>query len=268
MAGRSVRCDLPAPGIFLPPRPVTIAAPENHDRILQRPRITTSAPDSRKIRWLIGVSGLMLGAVLVFAAMPWISPQAVSAFERDLEVDLQQSKQTLERQKQEIATLRRGTQVTEAANEELKREIARLENQITDLTSEVAFYQRLLESGSNQTGLIIHSFLLEPTTVADVFSYELTLSQNLTQAAVIEGTFELLIEGVRDGQVETLAASDESGTAGSFGFKFYQQIRGSLTIPADMLPQALSVQLAQSEPRRRQVNRRFEWGDMLGESAR
>jgi hypothetical protein len=129
----------------------------------------------------------------------------------------------------------------------------------------VEFYQRLAGTSGSQEGLAVYELELQPTASSQVFRFVLTLTQNLRRAAVTSGTASLELEGTRDNLPVTLKWKELSGTNAArpeFSFKYFQQLDGYLTIPADFLPERVQVSL-KPKGSSKTLGRNFNWSELM-----
>ena len=204
-------------------------------------------------------------AVGLLAARGWWVQSAPGSVQA--ERDLQRAEETIAGLRQRLAIAERGAQVTGAANEALREQVAAQEERIAGLESDVAFYRRLLGSGGSQKGLAVHALQLTATNAPDVYRYQLTLSQNLNQAKIVAGEYALQVEGVLDGSMVRLDGGrlEMMPAAGQarFEFKYFQELRGSLRIPDGFVPDSLVVELT-AEELDEPVARHFDWSQLTG----
>ncbi|MDX1569166.1 MAG: DUF6776 family protein [Xanthomonadales bacterium] len=234
-----------------------------------KPRIVVG-PGARRpalLLW-VGIGALLAGAAVGFLLSRLVLVQPSPRFAEQAQA-LERAGETIARLQQELAIAQRGGQVTGAANDALRDQVAAREERIADLESDVAFYRRLLGSGGSQKGLAVHALQLSATNAPDVYRYQLTLSQNLNQAKIVAGEYELQAEGVLDGSMVRLdsAGLEMLPAAGEprFEFKYFQELRGSLRVPEGFVPDSLVVQLT-TEELDEPVARHFDWRQLTGAS--
>ena len=221
-----------------------------------RPRIVTQPPPRPSRRWQWLAAGLVVGAAIL-AAMGWwqAGPDTTRYGEQ-----LAQAQAIAEQRARELALLSRSQKVTEAANADLRKRLIEVENEQAQLREEIAFYRRLLDVGGSFRGLAVHDFVVTPTSSPQVFDYSLVLSQNLNKATVIDGTFDISVQGVLQDRAETLTAQQVGLTPAElvFSFKYYQNLRGSLSLPRDFQPRTVTVS-ARRKGRDKAVTQTYDW---------
>jgi len=148
--------------------------------------------------------------------------------------------------RQRVTTLRRSDQITRNANIEMQATLAEREEEISGLRADVAFYERLVGSTGQRRGLNAHEAVFAPEA-GGTWHYTITLTQNLNRGAISKGTMRFSVEGVRAGKLASLKWDELLQTPGApgqpFSFRYFQQLEGSVMLPAGFTPQRVRVQL-------------------------
>ena len=225
-----------------------------------RPRLIVT--EHRPFRGLRLVACAVLWALSVAAAF-WFgarlaAPDAGHLRERLAQVEAEHTKasQRLERLGQKAATLERSEQVGRDAARALQATLAERDAELASLRNDVAFFERLAGGGAQRQPLAVHSLTFEPAG-DNGWRYLLTLTQNLKKAAISKGEFTLRVEGSQGGQLRTLGWADLVQTpdakARPFSFKYFQQIEGSIALPAGFVPHRVRVNLRSDQGQTEQV---------------
>jgi len=161
------------------------------------------------------------------------------------------------RQKQ--ATLEASDRISRAANNEVQSSLAERDEEIAGLRADVAFYERLVGSTSQRKGLNTHSIEFSPEA-AGTWQYTAVLTQNLNRGAISQGQMRFTVEGVKNGKLATISWDDlhqRSKVPGQdYSFRYFQQLTGSVMLPADFTPQRVRVTLGSGTGGTTQV---FDW---------
>jgi len=182
----------------------------------------------------------------------WSAPnyrQALGDASR-LQVQTSLDQQSLTQANAQIAYLEQEVRVIRDANRRLLSSEQVRQDELAKLRSDLAFYQQLA-AGKSNPGLAVHSLELTPTDSARVLQFSLTLTQNLQKASIIKGTARFSIEGVDQDRPVVLDWSilrPDDATPLPFEFKYFQQIDGLITIPAEFSPNLVRISL---QPERR-----------------
>jgi hypothetical protein len=161
--------------------------------------------------------------------------------------------------KQNVATLRRSDQISRSANTELQATLAEREEEVSGLRADVAFYERLVGATGQRRGLAVHEALFAQEA-GGTWRYTVTLTQNLNRGAISTGEARISVEGVSDGRLRTLTWDEllqkPNSPGQPFSFRYFQQLEGSVALPAGFTPQRVRVQLRSGGST---VDQAFDW---------
>lgn len=212
---------------FEPPRFVV----RPHDPAAQRRRLLGLA-----LAW---AGSLLLAALVGF----WLGdrgPLASPGHQRERQM-LAENEQL----KQQAALLTRSEQVARIAAQELKRTVAEREEEIAGLRADLAFYSRLTGGDAQREGLAIQDVRLARVNGSSAYNVTVTLTQNAKRGEESRGRLSLALEGVRGEHLVVLDWASLGGPAGKdglpFAFKYFQQVSGTLIVPAGFVPNRLRV---------------------------
>ncbi|ANB19316.1 DUF6776 family protein [Dokdonella koreensis] len=165
--------------------------------------------------------------------------------------------------KARAAVLQRSEQVAKVAMEDLRRSLGERDEEIASLRADLAFYGRLV-GGTRREGLAVHDLRLTPVDGSRAWNFVATLTQNIKRGQDIRGRLTLSVEGVRDGKLVTLDWKSlvDSGSASGieYGFKYFEQVKGTIMLPEGFAPNRLHLQADGSGNRAEQD---FQWADAV-----
>lgn len=181
----------------------------------------------------------------------WLAPEPAATGVSGLSLEqaqqqLQHARSELKRLRQSQATLRRSDQISRAANRRIQDQLAARGKQIAELRADLAFYERLAGATDAPKGLTVHSaeFIPQP---GGTWRYRIVLTQSLERDAISEGRLQFAVEGVRDGQLTTVDWDDlhqqPEAVPQRYSFRYFQQLRGRVILPAGFVPQRVRVSL-------------------------
>jgi len=213
-------------------------------------------------------------SVLLFVVWQMASEPAPSAAELQHDIDflsteLKSVKERLDRSQAREAVLEREADVLRQANSLLREQESERQATLNTMQSELDFYRRLAGTGGAQTGLDIYRTELIATGSGRVYQFVLTLTQNIRRAAIVTGRARIDVEGTLDDRLVTLPWSQLAGgdePEPTFRFKYFQQLDGYIALPESFSPTRLVVTL-EAKGSRSPVQRSFDWGVLLAESA-
>ena len=175
---------------------------------------------------------------------------------------------TLEKENRElrhqVAYMSRSDQIHQQAEQELRRQMGRLQEEIHELRSEVGFYRGIVSPGDSSAGLQVRELELRRAGAANSYYYRLVLIQALRHEQTVSGTATLLAHGERGGEPVTLTLAELTpGELGrhEFSFRYFQDFDGMIVFPEGFVPDRLEVSV---NPRGRQsgISREFRWSTL------
>ncbi len=217
---------------------------------------------------LVGALWFCSLAALYFFVRSSLAPQLghVSTELDSTRSSLKQAQSLAAELEVKLAKHERGQQVAERAAQELQASLAARQDEIASLRNDLGFYQRLMEGGSQQAGITVHSFDAQPTAQARAFQFALTLSQNLKRNRLASGKVEITLSGTA-GERGLRLGLDKLGsdsTSVAFSFKYFQRIGGVLMLPEGFNPASVSVKVISDGGN--PVTREFVWKDVIAAS--
>lgn len=221
----------------------SMAAPPRERRFVIVPAQPRKTPlfIAGGIVWLVSVVGAWLAAERI--ATPELRQTRVEA--RQQVRDLEAARTELTALRQRVATLARSDEISRRANSQLQSDLSEREEEIAQLRSDVAFYERLVGTSGERRGLSVHTVQMRPAA-SGVWDYTVTLTQNLNRGAMTTGSLRLQVEGVREGRMVMLdwdELTPADAGAQPFSFRYFQQLEGSVLLPDGFSPQRVRVQL-------------------------
>lgn len=221
-------------------------------------------PNRQRREWLL-LGAAWLGSMLVVAAL---ASGLASGLRKDNGRALLAAAETQnEELKKQIAVLERSEQVAQAAVTEVQQTLRERDEEIDGLRADLAFYGRLV-GGARREGLAVHALALKEVGDSGAWNFSATLTQNFKRGQQIKGRLTLVIEGVKDGKLDTLdwsALNQGRENAGiEYGFKYFQQVNGTIMIPPGFVPNRVKLRADGDGGR---VEQEFAWKDAVNGEA-
>ena len=190
-------------------------------------------------RWLLNVLLMVLVATVVW----WLVQNSyrITGFDVE-EVKAHMAKLTEENRavKAEAETARgtlverdRQLQIEKAAQTELARTVAQLQEENAALKEDLGFLRNIMSSGTTPEGLAVSNLKVERDGKPNEFRYRMLLTQGGQRKQDFKGKVQIVARIVRDGSPATLTYPETPATdpAGAFEFRFYQKVEGRFAIP-------------------------------------
>ncbi len=190
-------------------------------------------------RWSLNI--LMMAAV--GAVVWWLVQNSYRITGFDLEEVKQQiaaltaenqaMKHSLEAARTMAAERDRQLQIEKAAQGELARSVAQLQDENATLKEDLGFLRNIMSSGATPEGLGLSNLKIERDGKPNEFRYRMLLTQGGQRKQDFRGRVQIVARVAKDGTINNLTFPDPASgdTAGSFEFRFYQKVEGRFAIP-------------------------------------
>ncbi|ARB48064.1 MULTISPECIES: DUF6776 family protein [Alloalcanivorax] len=174
---------------------------------------------------------------------------------------LHQVKQELDQARKDLAVYRTEAQVGEQAREQLRQEIRALRDQQAELEQAVSFYKSVMSPSDEDHGLVVQKLELSPAEGERRVRYRLVLVQTGENRDALSGRVSFTLRGSRDGEAFTADAADylEEHSEDKFQFRYFQELSGIVTVPAELQVSSLEVTATASGRRTAQSEQRLPW---------
>ena len=202
-------------------------------------------------RWTVNI--LMMAAV--GAVVWWLVQNSYRITGFDVEEVKQQiatltgenrvMKRDLEAARTTAAERNRQLQIEKAAQGELARSVAQLQDENAALKEDLGFLRNIMSSGATPEGLGLSNLKIERDGKPNEFRYRMLLTQGGQRKQDFKGKVQIVARVAKDGNVSTVTFPDPSAgeSAGSFEFRFYQKIEGRFVIPDGTTLQSADVRV-------------------------
>jgi len=208
---------------------------------------------------LLGGGWLLSVALALGLGVWWGAGRSDGGGGADVSGQLEAARKELSELRQKQATLEASDRISRAANNEVQASLAERDEEIAGLRADVAFYERLVGATSQRKGLNTHSIEFSPEA-AGTWQYAAVLTQNLNRGAISQGQMRFTVEGVQNGKLATVSwdqLHQRTKVPGQeYSFRYFQQLNGSVMLPAGFTPQRVRVTLGSGAGGATQV---FDW---------
>ncbi|WP_144393138.1 DUF6776 family protein [Pleionea sediminis] len=192
---------------------------------------------------------------------------------REERLELIDSKDLLERQVEEYANqitsleqknimLQSSADVESQASEEIMETITALKQTIDSMDTELAFYRGIMAPEKDIKGLHISDFTLREGISERSFDFQLALTQVKKHDVFLKGDVTIVVNGLLSGEPKEYNFKEISGLDDKdfdFTFKYFQHIKGQITLPPGFEPKAISVTATTSGRKSQTATRKFNW---------
>lgn len=134
-----------------------------------------------------------------------------------------------------ITALEAQLKVERAVQAQLAKQASEAGAEAGRLREDLAFFESLLPTKANASGIVIRSFRMQPEGAPQAMRYRLLVQQAGKPERDFVGTVQMQVNFVRDGRNFTLQVPDpaipESKRALELSFRHYQRVEGSFALP-------------------------------------
>jgi hypothetical protein len=127
----------------------------------------------------------------------------------------------------------RQLQIEKAAQGELARTVAQLQEENAALKEDLAFLRNIMSSGATPEGIGVSNLKVERDGRPNEYRYRMLLTQGGQRKQDFKGRVQIVARVAKDGNTSTVTFPDPAAgeAAGAFEFRFYQKVEGRFAIP-------------------------------------
>ncbi len=186
-----------------------------------------------------------------------------------LQAQLEESQAEIVESNRRATMLERNSRIDDDASVQLKETLAQAQNEALELKKELSFYKSIVAPEQGSRNLAIQTIQLKKNESGN-FHYKIMVSQRGRNDQFARGTIDVSIQGVDKGQPLTLKlaeVSNETKKPMKFGFKYFQNFEGVMTLPEAFQPDTVRVKVTPSTGKIKAVDEKFEWSDLTAGGA-
>lgn len=232
--------------------------------------ITIQRPE----RWIIGF-GLLLFLVLTSMWLSYEYGRKVAGFDADaysqqmheLQSRLEITEAEIAESEQRSAMLERNSQIEGDASADLKQTLEAVQNEALSLKKELSFYKSIVSPEDTKRAVAIQTIQLDADGDGG-YKYRIMVSQRGRNDKFVRGTLVVSLSGSQDGEAIVIPLKNVSKKAKKtlkFGMKYFQNIEGTMKLPASFRPEKMRVQVRPSIKSIDKVDETFAWTDLTAE---
>ncbi len=155
------------------------------------------------------------------------------------------------RMKQELAAARgtlverdRQLQIEKAAQSEMSRTFAQLQEENASLKEDLGFLRRLMSSGATPEGIGVSDLKVERDGAKNDYRYRMLLIQGGQRKQDFKGRVQITARVMRGDAPATLNFPEsDPGEAGAFELRFYHKVEGRFALPEGAVLKSVEVRV-------------------------
>jgi hypothetical protein len=165
--------------------------------------------------------------------------------------DVKVMQQTVENLRQEnqrlnsqLNTMKIQLDVAKLAEKESQNALQLAIKKEMSLKQELAFFQRVMAPELTQDGFVVERLEVTATQSTNNYALSMVLLQHENIKDIIKGDLNIELSGSLNGKPQTFnlaALQDEPKTPLNFGFKYFQVINTTITLPDGFLPEQFDI---------------------------
>lgn len=228
-----------------------------------RIKISHHSPVHQYVSWGLGIFFIVgAGFALYFFGLDEAGFNLIESDQtvERLESHISQLKEDKVLLRDQLALVKRSTQVDTQAYFQVKENLKALQQEILELREEVSFYRGIVAPRESSSGLRIDRLEVTKAAGERLFHYNLVLTQVLKNHRNVSGTVKLLVDGVQDDRPKKLKMRKVSAMKKKyleFKFKYFQKFEGDLRMPKGFSPRQVIVEV--SPRKRKKILGSFDW---------
>jgi hypothetical protein len=154
-------------------------------------------------------------------------------------------KRDLEATRGSLSERDRQLQIERAAQSELARSVAQLQEENASLKEDLGFLRRLMSSGATPEGIGISELKVERDGRTNDYRYRMLLHQGGQRKQDFKGRVQIVARIAQGQTVNTVTYPDPSAgeNAGSFDFRFYHKVEGRFSVPEGATVKSVDVRV-------------------------
>jgi len=159
-----------------------------------------------------------------------------------------------------VAVRTRANLLRETA-QQMRNELYQKERDLAEMKEQLYFYRRVIAPEDLQQGVAILSAHLDKPATDGRVPFELVRRQGARKDKMAKGSIRLRVDGTLDGAGRRLPMDDFYEGERRFAFKYFQRIKGRISLPEHFVPASVEVRVSaeKADP----VVRMFRWSSLL-----
>jgi len=225
----------------------------------------------RPILWFVSFV-LTISIVLILLWVSFEYGRSVAGYDSasadsyidQLEEQLEESEAKIIESERRATMLVRNSRIDVDASTQLKDTLTQAQDEVLALKKELSFYKSIVAPEQGSRSIAIQTIQLKKNEAGD-YQYKVMVSQRGRNNKFARGTISLSIKGKRKGKAVTLSLADVSKNVKKpmkFGFKYFQNFEGVMSLPAAFQPDYLHIVVKPSTDKIKTVDEQFAWSEL------
>jgi len=221
------------------------------------------------LRWMVNVFFILAATAGVGASYYFGVNQGMAGQEKALADVARMSGELLQSQgqvtelEQQLANIQVGAEVDRQSNEDVRKEVIALKEELAQLKEDNSFYRNLMAPTRNQQGLTFGAVEISDSDKIRTFRYKVVMQQLATNHQLLNGSLKFTVFGKLN-QLETSyelhqLSKQVSAETVKLRFKYFQTVEGQLQLPEGFEPERIEIVAKSTGRSAVTVEKRFGW---------
>jgi len=230
----------------------------------------------RPYLWLLSLL-LMLSVVVLSLWLSFEYGRNVAGYDSassdayidQLQAQLDEAQAEIVESNRQATMLKRNSRIDGDASSQLKGTLSKAQSEVLELKKELSFYKSIVAPEQGSRSIAIQTIQLKQNESGG-YDYKIMVSQRGRNDRFARGIIDVSIEGVKKGQPVTLKLADVSNETKKpmkFGFKYFQNFEGVITLPEAFLPDTVRIKVKPSTGKIKAIDEQFAWSDLTAGGA-
>lgn len=230
----------------------------------------------RPVLWLFNIAVLLCiimsaiwGAFEYGRYIAGFDSADTDAYIEQLRAQLEESQAEIVESNRRATMLEHNSQIDDDASAQLKKSLAQAQNEVLELKKELSFYKSIVAPEQGSRSIAIQTIQLKQNETGD-YHFKIMVSQRGRNDQFARGTIKVRIDGTSEGKPVTLQLADVSKDVKKpmkFGFKYFQNFEGVMTLPDAFQADTLHINVKPSTGKIKAVDEQFAWSDLTAGGA-
>lgn len=134
-------------------------------------------------------------------------------------------------------------QIDRAAQTELARSVAQLQEENASIKEDLGFLRRLMSSGTTPEGLGLSELKVDRDGTSNQYRYRVVLTQGGQRKVDFKGRVQVLARVSRGASLTTLTFPEGEAEAGGFEFRFFHKVDGRFALPEGAVLKSVELRI-------------------------
>jgi len=152
------------------------------------------------------------------------------------------------------------------AQKDSRRSLTILNDELSEVKQELAFYQRVVAPETITKGLYIDSFKVNAKGEEGVYQYKLIVAQGVNKKRAIKGRYTFSVLGKLDGKEKVFLLKDMLASrqqSKGFVFRYYELLTGTLVFAKGFEPEQIVVTVSPTGKTAKEVRQQWFWREVI-----